>query len=287
VSTLAQVTGGSAGKPFGTTIAGTGYAAANGLTASTACPTTDGCVVNVDASFNTSNAAYHPVKGKQNNWYAKDTNRIQAPWTGAARGATADITSWGYLITCWDCHAPNNATGVQTMTVTAHGGPQTLRQDVWVASTINNGAVGAGNLCIVCHKIAASGSQTHLTGSAWQTNGNNTPGSRARDSCFYCHASARTKPARPLPAQDAHGFDAFAYPMGTDKLWPVGATETYKPYAFMRNVGTGNTWVNAGEAWKPLSGPGVTAGAATCGSSSTPSGAGCGQSSTYTPGGMY
>src|SRR6266542_2770173 len=178
----AQVTGGTPGKPFATTIAvaqGT-YTGASGLTA---CTTgTDGCVVDVDSSFVTTNASYHPIKGRQNNWYAKDTNRAQTPWTGAARGATADTTSWGYLITCWDCHADNAAAGPQTSTVTAHGGDVTIRQAVWVQSTVTNGAIGAGNLCIVCHKIATNVSaQTHDLGSAWLTTGNSTPGSRARD----------------------------------------------------------------------------------------------------------
>jgi hypothetical protein len=279
---LVAINGGSAGKPFGTTISGsTGYDGANGLTA---CASgTNGCVVNIDAQFNTTNATYHPIKGKQNNWYAKDASRIQAPWTGAARGASADTASWGYLITCWDCHAPNNASGVQTMTVTAHGAPATLRQSVYVSSTVNNGAVGAGNLCIVCHQIAASGSQNHATGSAWSSGGSSTPGSAARQQCYYCHASGQSKPIRPIPGQDAHGFDTFNFLMGTDKLWPVGATETYKPYAFFRSVGTGGTWTGS-SGWKPLSGPGVPTGTATCGNVG---GGSCNQAGSYTPGGVY
>ena len=281
----AQVTGGTPGKPFATTIAvaqGT-YTGASGLTA---CTTgTDGCVVDVDSSFVTTNASYHPIKGRQNNWYAKDTNRAQTPWTGAARGATADTTSWGYLITCWDCHADNAAAGPQTSTVTAHGGDVTIRQAVWVQSTVTNGAIGAGNLCIVCHKIATNVSaQTHDLGSAWLTTGNSTPGSRARDACYYCHSSSITSPVRPIRGQDAHGFDTFALGMGTDKLWPVGATETFRPYAFIRSVGTGGVWNNA-TGWNPKSAPGFT-GSATCG---TGTGSGCNQTGMgpYTPGGIY
>jgi hypothetical protein len=195
------------------------------------------------------------------------------------RTGTANLTTWGPLISCWDCHAPNAATGLQTASVTAHGGAVTLRQSVWVKSTVNNGAVGAGNLCRVCHVVAASGS-THGAGSAWLTTGNGTPGGYARDECFRCHSSAVTKPARPIPAQDAHGFDAFA--TAGDLKWPVGTTETYRPYAFMRNVGTGNTWNASGNYWKPLSALDVTAGAAICSGN-------CGRAShgTYTPGGIY
>jgi hypothetical protein len=283
---LVAVNGGSAGKPFGTTITGsTGYDGANGLTA---CASgTNGCVVNVDASFVATNATYHPIKARQNNWYAKDPSRIQAPWTGATRSGSADTNSWGYLITCWDCHGSNAASGVQTMTVTAHGAPQTLRQAVWVSSTVNNAAAGSGNLCIVCHQIPASGSQNHATGSAWSSGGSSTPGSAARQTCYYCHSSSQTKPIRPLPGQDAHGFDTFTFLMGTDKLWPVGATETYKPYAFFRSVGSGTGWQGTwtgSSGWKPLSGPGVPTGTATCGNVG---GGSCNQAGSYSPGGVY
>ena len=166
------------------------------------------------------------------------------------------------------------------MTVTAHGAPQTLRQAVWVSSTVNNAAAGSGNLCIVCHQIPASGSQNHATGSAWSSGGSSTPGSAARQQCYYCHASGQSKPIRPIPGQDAHGFDSFTYLMGTDKLWPPGTTETFKPYAFMRSVGTSGNWAS-GNVWQPKQAPGYS-GTPTC------SGA-CGRSShgTYTPGGLY
>ncbi len=126
--------------------------------------------------------------------------------------------------------------------------------------------------------------QTHDLGSAWLTTGNSTPGSRARDACYYCHSSSITSPVRPIRGQDAHGFDTFALGMGTDKLWPVGATETFRPYAFIRSVGTGGVWNNA-TGWNPKSAPGFT-GSATCG---TGTGSGCNQPGMgpYTPGGIY
>jgi predicted CxxxxCH...CXXCH cytochrome family protein len=282
LSPLARVPGGSAGKPFNTTIAGTGY---NGGTGLTACASgTNGCVTNVDASFATTNASYHPIKGKQNNSYVSSA-RMKAPWNGITKTG-GNTTSWGYLISCWDCHAPNNASGVQTSTVTAHGGAVTLRQDIWVASTSFTGAVGAGNLCLVCHTVATSGNN-HASGSAWASGGNSTPGSQARNMCYSCHSSSIAKPARPTPGQDVHGFDGFALAAGTDTMWPVGATNTYKPYGFMRSVsGSGGRWTTT--SWKPLSGPGVTSGSATCGGSGS-LGSGCSNQNhgTYTPGGVY
>jgi hypothetical protein len=290
----AQVTGGSAGKPFNTNLSGTGYDGANGLTA---CASgTNGCVANVAKSFSTANASYHPVLGKNNNWYAKDL-RMRTPWDMGitTRSGTANLTTWGPVISCFDCHAANNAQGIQTSTVTAHGGQVTLRQDVWVASSTWTGAVNAGNLCLVCHVIPSSASSNHGTvgtapagQSAFSTGGSGTPGGLAKNQCYYCHSSATTKPTvRPIPAEDAHGFDGFTYLMGsTDQQWPVGTTEQYKPYAFMRSVGASGAWsgAGAGNAWKPLSGPGVPAGTATCGSSPNSS---CNIGRTYLPGGMY
>jgi hypothetical protein len=74
--------------------------------------------------------------------------------------------------------------------------------------------------------------------------------------------------------------------MGTDTMWPVGATNTYKPYGFMRSAGTAGMWKTT--SWKPLSGPGVPAGTATCGGSAA-LGTGCSNQSHggYTPGGAY
>jgi predicted CxxxxCH...CXXCH cytochrome family protein len=278
----ACVPGGTAGKPFNTTIAGTGY---NGGTGLTACATgTNGCVTNVAASFDVNNASYHPIRGKQNNSYVSSA-RMKAPWNGITKTG-GNTTSWGYLISCWDCHSANNASGVQTSTVTAHGAAATIRQAVWVQTTSYTDTTGTGgNLCLVCHTVATSGNN-HATGSAWASGGNSTPGSRARDACFNCHASSIAKPARPTPAEDAHGFDRFAG-TGTDTMWPVGATNTYKPYGFMRSISTtGGRWTTT--SWKPLSGPSVTSGSATCGGSGA-LGSGCSSQNhgTYTPGGVY
>jgi hypothetical protein len=274
---LAAITGGSAFKPFGTTIAGATYTGTNMTAGGTL-----GGVVDVNASFNTGNSSYHPVTGRQNNSYVSAL-RMQPPWNGLTKTG-GNTTSWGQLISCWDCHAPVGATGTQTRTVTAHGvaSANQLRQAYWV--------VNATNLCTVCHLVVpvtgASGNN-HGTGSAWGSGGNSTPGGIARTSCYRCHGSLDAgKPARPISAQDVHGFNSFSPSMGTDRLWPVGGTDTYRPYAFFRSAGPNGVWKTTSH--KPLSGPDVPAGSATCGGTAS-LGSGCGSQNhgTYTPGGMY
>jgi hypothetical protein len=268
----AQVTGGSATKPFASTITGGNYIAGYDVSAGNIA----GGVINVDTSFNVANAAYHPVKGKQNNSYVSSA-RMYAPWNGITKTG-GNLTSWGYLITCWDCHAPVGATGPQAMTVTAHGGAATLRQNPYSGT--------ATNLCTVCHNVTA-GSGSHGAGSAWNTGTRNEPGAIAKTSCYRCHGHTYAVPTRPYRAQDAHGVDGFAPNMGTDRAWPIGATDTYKPYAFFRNAGSAGQWATTGVNWKPLSGPNVPAGSATCGSGTLNSACGNENHGPYGPGGMY
>ncbi|RIX39666.1 MAG: CxxxxCH/CxxCH domain-containing protein, partial [Rhodocyclales bacterium GT-UBC] len=268
-------------KPFGTTIGSTTNYTGADVTAGG----TPGGVTDVNYSFATSNASYHPIRGRQNNSYVTAT-RMYAPWNGITKTA-GNTTSWGYIISCWDCHAPQGATGLQTMTVTAHGGTTTLRQAYWSAN--------ATNLCTACHRtVPATGASTnnHGAGSAWASGGNGTPGQAARDACYRCHGSyTNSKPPRPYAGQDAHGFNAFAPYAGTgDTMWPVGSTaaqEKYRPYAFMRNAGSVGTWNTAGDTvgWRPASAPGIPAGTATCRRGSA---SGCSNGhGDYTPGGVY
>ena len=109
--TNARVPTGTAGKPFATTI-GVGNTLLqrdpNGLTACTS--GTNGCVTNIDASFATTNASYHPIKGKQNNSYTGGAQMV-APWNTTKTG---QLTSWGALLSCWDCHSSSGASGTQT-----------------------------------------------------------------------------------------------------------------------------------------------------------------------------
>jgi len=276
-STAAQVPGGSAGKPFGTAITGAGYAGASGLTA---CSAENGCVTDINASFATSNASYHPIRGRQNNSYVSAL-RMQPPWNVKTKtmGTINTAGSWGYLISCWDCHAPlgTSRTEVLTSTVTAHGGATQLRQANWV--------VNATNLCNECHlvvPVVGASTSNHGTGSAFSGGGNSTPGGIARTSCFRCHGSTDSATSvdliRPIRGQDAHGFDTFTYIQQAttnppDTNWPVGTSNTLRPYAFMRNAGPQGMWKTTG--W-------------TMGNCNTTAGSGCSRSSqTYTPGGTF
>jgi hypothetical protein len=282
-STLAQVPagqGGTASKPFGTTIGSTSNYTGAGVTANG----TAGGVTDVNASFATTNSSYHPVRGKQNNAFVSNS-RMNAPWNAlstSVRIATASAgstTTWGFLVSCWDCHSPLGARGVQTRSVTAHGSPTTLRQNYWASASLN--------LCTSCHNVQAGNGSNHGAGSAWASGGSSTPGANSKTACYRCHGSVtNSKPPRPFSGQDAHGYDAFAPWTGTDTMWPVGATNTSKPYGFMRNAGGSGTWNVSGTAgWRPASTPTLTAGTATC-ASGTASGCSNGHG-TYTPGGVY
>jgi hypothetical protein len=209
---------------------------------------------------------------------------MNAPWNVLTKTG-GNTTSWGYLISCWDCHAPTGtaANAILTRTVTAHGGATQLR--------VQYGTANAANLCTSCHQVVpavGASTNTHGQGSAWSASGNGTPGGLARTSCFTCHGSGVTYASIPRPyrSQDTHGFDAFSPAMGTDTGWPIGtATNTYKPYGFLRNVGASGQWQAIN--WRPASAPGVTAGSATCGGSGGLSCASGNTHGTYTPGGVY
>jgi hypothetical protein len=277
-------------KPFGTTINYTGLQTLKttpsgvNITANNIA----GGVINVDASFLPTNASYHPVKGKQNNTYASNA-QMQPPWNTLATNKTAgNITTanaWGFLITCWDCHAAQGSSGILTGTVTAHGGATTLRSPMYAS---NNTA--AGNLCRVCH-FPTNVTQGHGPGSA-AASVSTRPQPYMAAACYNCHGSSYTRPPRPLPAQDWHGFDRFASDLGTDTAWPPGAgsANTMKPYGFFRNVGAVSgqpgRWNSTG-AWAPRSAPGITAGTATCGGSAGPASCSSDNHGTYAPGGVY
>jgi hypothetical protein len=194
---------------------------------------------------------------------------MAAPWNITKTNGTAG--QYGYLITCWDCHAPAGATGIQTSTVTAHGAAATLRGTVY--ETTNT-------LCKTCHLGYTVTTGNHGAGSAINSSTNSGMGTYMANQCQKCHAS-NDAAARPTKAEDAHGFNRLPWSAGTDAMWPRGATETYRPYAFIRNT---QQWVTT--SWKPLSGPSVAVGSATCGG--TMSSSTCGDNmSTYTPGGAY
>jgi hypothetical protein len=216
--------------PFGTTIAGAAYTGAgvtaNGIT---------GAVVDVSASFATGNSSYHPVLGKQNNWYAKLT-RMVAPWNAATRGATVDATSWGPLISCWDCHALPTDAGTIVQTVTAHGGASTLRgvPAIFGAPSTTN----TPTLCGLCHATYTSNTgDNHGTNSAFNSGTDGGMTNYIRYGCNYCHSSfisTTATAARPIRAQDVHGVNALPTAGTKSGRW----TTDPRPYAFIRNTTT-------------------------------------------------
>jgi predicted CxxxxCH...CXXCH cytochrome family protein len=221
----------SAGKPFGTTIDPTN-ANYNGGSGYTACAAgTNGCVVNVNDSFATTNASYHPIRGKNSNWYAR-ANRMNAPFNVARVSGTVpayNAPEWGTLMTCWDCHASPSDSGTITKTVTAHGGSATLRGNVYT---------NPASLCTVCH-IANVGAVTggnHGTNSAFDNTSstNNSMQTYINTQCHMCHASAVSRPARPIPAQDAHGVNSLPTAGTKSGRWSTAGT----PIAFIRNTVT-------------------------------------------------
>ena len=185
-------------------------------------------------------------------------------------GVTKTAVSDGIVMNCFDCH--NAPAPLTSRTVASHGStaPNAYRGTVY--DTTNT-------LCKVCHAGYTVTTGNHGTGSAFASSTNSGMGTYAANQCQRCHASTNTA-VRPVRSEDAHGFNRFAG-TGTDAMWPRGATESYRPFSFFRNT---TQWTTT--SWKPLSGPGVPAGSATCGGNMSASG--CSDSmSSYTPGGAY
>jgi hypothetical protein len=208
---LAAITGGNAFKPFGTTIAGAGYAAGNDISAGNVA----GGVVNVYESFKTTNSSYHPILGQQNNTYTAG-NRMATPWVMTKTAGNIMVAnSWGFRLSCWDCHAPPGVSLLtpMTYTVTAHGAaavnamrgtptPPTLA----AASTTNE-----ATLCKVCHAGYFTNAATnHGTGSAFSSGGSGIMQTYLRYGCNICHSSNYSVAVvRPVRGQDVHGVNVL------------------------------------------------------------------------------
>jgi hypothetical protein len=236
-ATQAFVTGGSPEKPFGTTITTTTAYTGVGVTANGV----TGGVTNISASFATTNSSYHPILGRQNNWYARAT-RMAAPWNLAKASATAVATEWGYLLSCWDCHALPTDTGTITRTVTAHGGTATLRGNATASGTAPSATTGA-TLCWVCHAGYNGASPTHAANSAMNTGADSAMTPFMQYGCNRCHASDYTTlTVRPVRAQDVHGVNVLPTTGGTKAgRWSGAASGSpaqvdARPYAFIRNT---------------------------------------------------
>ena len=280
-----SIPGASAGRPFGQSIAGAGYngGTTDGGSSNTACTTAgdNGCVANVKDSFATTNSSYHPVLGRNNNWYAR-ASRMATPWNLAKiNTTTANATEYGYLMSCWDCHADPADTGTITRTVTAHGGAATVRGNPTVPNTAAAPALNTNeaSLCKVCHAGYQTGSSTHGSGSALSGNTNNGMTAYLNYGCNVCHSSNfNTAVVRPLRGKDVHGVNALP----TAGLAKQGRWSTNpRPYAFIRNTATLQN-----HAPLNISGTGYSP---TCTmTTDTPSGASCNQGARgYTVGGTY
>jgi trimeric autotransporter adhesin len=255
---------GTAAMPFGGIPLGAAYTAANNAIG------TQG-LIDVKTQTLPTNASAHPIQGPRNRAYPTPA-RFNAPYNNFTR--TPPTRSDGVVLNCFDCHTTPAL--LTTRTIVAHGNAVTLRGNIWT---------NPDSLCTACHIPNVSGTTNgqHGAGSAFASGTNSGMQTYINARCEYCHSSNTASPGRPIRAQDVHGFDRFAG-AGADSIWPKGATNTYKPYAFMRNtVNWGGTI-----SWKPLSGTGVPAGTATCGGGALNS-LGCtGENmTTYTPGGTY
>jgi len=259
LSATAIVSGGTALKPFAGTVA------AN----------PGGGVLNVAAQFASTNKSFHPVLVRQNSGYTNTGgSRMVAPWNGVTK--TATTTTYGPLISCWDCHAPNGSTSATILTSSGiHGGAVNstdtvpLRGNVYV-----NGTTASTNLCVACH-VVSGGTTNHGTGSAI-TSSTNSSMTYFQNRCYFCHGSygSRASVARPMGAGDAHGFNTRA----TGAAFPA----VNNGYAFLRNEG----WY-ANAYTQSIRSIGATTYTPTCGGMGA--GGGCSRSSMggYTPGGVY
>ena len=275
----------SASIPFGTAISYSGIAANIGGTATVpsgagvTANSTAGGVIDVNESFKATNSSYHPVAGRQNNAFAYGT-RMATPWNSGVTGRTAatpNLNVYGFLISCWDCHAPDGTASTVTLTktVTAHGGASTVRGRPTVQTPGGNAASGTNeaNLCKLCHALYDTNTgNNHGTGSAFSSSTNSGMTVFVRYGCNACHSSNyNTAAIRPIRGADVHGVNALLTgSIASSGRWSgsaTGCTNTVgggtctaasvdrRPYAFMRNtnilqnhqpkVGGANTWSGA------------------------------------------
>ena len=259
--TAAGNTTGSALRPFGNAVASTatliqiksGQAAGN--TTYNAAGDTAGSVMNVAIQLDPNNAAYHPVLGKGNNGFTGGT-QMKAPWSTATSPAKVARTNtvYGWLVSCFDCHASSAAAGNSTYTVVAHGnGTTATTATMRGPSEFVQGTAAAPNLCTTCHADTyATTSNQHASGAS-AFNGGSSMGTATMGVCKNCHGTyTDTVGAR---AVGAHGADVTESGLA---VWP---TTSSRPYAFVR----GTNWTY----W----GPGSCSNACT--------------TRTYSPGGMY
>lgn len=277
----------------------TGYSVINGAAVANG-------VINVATQVASTNSSRHPVGAPNNRAYPAST-RLVAPYNGIGTTRDANVQTGGgtgtrvkansVVMVCDDCHtvttAPGSVPTLLNRTITAHGTAQ-------VENVRGTFMVTSPTLCLSCHGTAGiTGNAT--TSQIDTTNGDHNPGSAFTTGttrvatymaqCQYCHFSAITKPARPIRAQDVHGFNGM---QTTGAGWASGTVTGMRPVAFMRNVAN---WPAASPrpavvvAGGTLNQIAVAAGQSTCAGTGDLGNASCsgqtGKHLNYSPGGSY
>jgi predicted CxxxxCH...CXXCH cytochrome family protein len=248
---------GSANMPFG---GSTGYTVASGNGVTVA-----GGTINVFSQFSSGNSSVHPVRAPLNRDFPI-ASRLSAPYNNqvAGRVAAGGTKTLSVIINCFDCHNNNTGTLKTLRTISAHGTNNTAQ----VRGTFY---VSGPTLCTACHTGYTSTSN-HGSGSAM--NGSSDGSEGWNTNCHNCHASTTTKPARPIPAADYHGFNKLL----SGGNW-TGTGANQRPFAFIRNT---TTYIGH----RPKASTEWTTGNATCVGDSTHC-AGKNGTQAYTPGGQY
>ena len=281
----------------------TGYSVINGAASANG-------VIDVATQFASYNSSRHPVGAPNSRAYPYST-RLVAPYNNIGTARDGNVQTGGgtgtrtkansVIMVCDDCHtvttAPGAVPALLDRTITAHGTAQ-------VENVRGTFMVTSPTLCLSCHGTA--GTTANQTTSQIDTNttsgGDHNPGSAFTTGttrvasfmtqCQYCHFSAITKPARPIRAQDVHGFNGM---QTTGAGWASGTVTGMRPVAFMRNVAN---WASASprpavvlSSAAPASQIAVAAGQSTCAGAGDLSNASCsgqtGKHLNYSPGGSY
>lgn len=258
---------GTATMPWSGVNLGATYTTANGAAAA-------GGVINVKSQTLTTNASFHPVQGPRYAGYPA-TSLMVAPYNGTR---TAGTLANSYVMTCFDCH---NQTGtlLTTRTSASHGNAVSLRAAFNFPTSAANMTVTNGQaLCRVCHNPnATSGATGHYTGSAFGfSTGRTEKNAPLAYGCNSCHSSGidnATSAARPVRAQDVHGYPST-----------VSGSATYKK-AFIRGTIIGTNTNTQLQNYVPQK-IGATTYSSTCTGMGGTICAGS-RTRTNTPGGIY
>jgi hypothetical protein len=277
-NTTARAISGTAFMPWG---GSTGYTVTNGATAANG-------LIDVKIQFATSNSSAHPVLGPRSKDFPTAARFID-PYKPTGTRGTSGTLSQGVVINCFDCH--NAPTPLTTRTVVAHGSNATdyLRGVATVTGTPSS--TNAVTLCVACHDGYTGAGQSHGADSAFNSSTRASMAAYVGYGCNYCHSSSETA-IRPFRAEDIHGNNRLRVTDVNDLMWPVGATETNRPYAFIRNASTTITGSAASTVnyttYRPLTaGTELTSGSPSCQTTGTSPCSNMSSLRTYTPGGAY